>query len=104
MVQAMEASLADIHADDALQWLARVEAAQQAHPQDARWQYLAGMVCLRHQLWGKAQGLLAQAVKGLQAPTLKRRAWCALAELAEQRQEPAAAAQAWKQAALVPQS
>jgi HemY protein len=101
MVQAMEASLADVRAADARQWLARVEAAQQAQPQDARWQYLAGMVCMRHQLWGKAQSLLAQAVKGLQAPALKRQAWCALAELAEQRQEPEAAAQAWKQAALV---
>lgn len=100
MVQAMEASLADAQAPDARQWLARVEAAQQAQPQDARWQYLAGMVCLRHQLWGKAQGLLSQSVKGLQAPALKRRAWSALAELAEQRQDPTAAAQAWKQAAL----
>jgi HemY protein len=104
MVQAMEASAADVRAADARQWLARVETAQQAQPQDARWQYLAGMVCLRHQLWGKAQSLLAQAVKGLQAPALKRQAWCALAELAEQRQEPAVAAQAWKQAALVSQS
>lgn len=103
MVQAMEASLADAQAPDARQWLARIEATQQAQPQDARLQYLAGMVCLRHQLWGKAQSLLSQAVKGLQTPALKRRAWCALAELAEQRQEPVAAAQAWKQAALVAQ-
>jgi HemY protein len=101
MVQAMDASLADVQAPDARQWLARVEAAQQAQPQDARWQYLAGRVYLRHRLWGKAQGLLSQAVKGLQAPALKRQAWCALAELAEQRQDMDAAAQAWKQAALV---
>jgi len=104
MVQALEAALADAQTSDARQWLARVEAAQQAHPQDARWQYLAGMLCLRHQLWGKAQGLLSQAVKGLQAPALKRKAWCALAELAEQRQDPAVATAAWKQAALVTQS
>ena len=103
MVQAMEVSLADAQAPDARQWLARIEATQQAQPQDPRLQYLAGMVCLRHQLWGKAQSLLTQAVKGLQAPELKRRAWCALAELAEQRQEPVVAAQAWKQAALVAQ-
>lgn len=101
MVEAIEASLADPQASDARQWLARVEAAQQAQPQDARWQYLAGMVCLRHQLWGKAQSLLVQAVKGLKAPTLQRRAWCALAELADQRGEPETAAKAWKQAALV---
>ncbi|MFY9185537.1 heme biosynthesis protein HemY, partial [Limnohabitans sp.] len=101
MVQALDAALADAQSSDARQWLARVEAAQLAQPQDARWQYLAGMLCLRHQLWGKAQGLLSQAVKGLQAPVLQRSAWCALAELAEQRQEPAAATAAWKQAALV---
>jgi HemY protein len=100
-VQAMEVCWTDAQGADARQWLARVEAGQQAQPQDARLQYLAGMVCLRHQLWGKAQSLLAQAVKGLQSPALKRKAWCALAELAEQRQESAAAAAAWKQAALV---
>jgi HemY protein len=104
MVQALEAASADVRTSDARQWLARVEAAQQAHPQDARWQYLAGMLCLRHQLWGKAQGLLAQAVKGLHSPVLKRQAWSALAELAEQRQDAQAAAAAWKQAALAAQS
>lgn len=104
MVQALNAALADVQTSDARQWLARVEAAQQAHPQDARWQYLAGMLCLRHQLWGKAQGLLAQSVKGLHSSTLKQQAWCALAELAEQRQDATVAAAAWKQAALAAQS
>lgn len=102
MVQAMEACLSDVQMADARAWLARVETAQQAQPQDPRLQYLAGMLCVRHQLWGKAQSLLAQSVKGLQAPALKHKAWCALAELAEQRQEAAAAAAAWKQAARVP--
>lgn len=101
MAQALQASWVDAQASDARPLLARVEAAQQAQPQDPIWQYLAGMLCLRHQLWGKAQGLLAQAVKGLQAPALKRQAWCALAELAEQRQDVPAAAAAWKQAANV---
>jgi HemY protein len=104
MVQALEASWADAQASDARPWLARVEAAQQAQPQDPRWQYLAGMLCMRHQLWGKAQGLLSQSVKGLQAPALKRKAWCALAELAEQRQDLPAATAAWKQAANVAHS
>jgi HemY protein len=104
MVQALDASWADAQASDARPWLARVEAAQQAQPQDPNWQYLAGMLCLRHQLWGKAQGLLSQSVRGLQAPALKRKAWCALAELAEQRQDLPAATAAWKQAANVAQS
>lgn len=106
MVQALEASWADpnAQASDARSWLARIEAAQQAQPQDPLWQYLAGMMCMRHQLWGKAQGLLSQSVKGLQAPALKRKAWCALAELAEQRQDLPAATAAWKQAANLGQS
>lgn len=104
MVQALEATLVDAQASDARTWLARVETAQQARPHDPFWQYLAGMLYLRHQLWGKAQGLLSQSVKGLQAPALKRQAWCALAELAEQRQDVPAATAAWKQAAQLAQS
>lgn len=101
VVRALQTSLTDPQAADARQWLARIETAQQAQPRDARLQYLAGMVCLRHQLWGKSQNLLAQAVKGLKDPVLQRSAWSALAELAEQRQDAPAAAQAWKQAAQV---
>jgi HemY protein len=101
LVQAIETSLADLSTADARPWLARIEAAQQAQPRDASLQYLAGMVCMRHQLWGKAQMLLTQAVKGLGDPVLLRRSWSALAGLAEQRQDAVAAAQAWKQAALV---
>jgi HemY protein len=104
MVQALEASSVDAQASDARPWLARVEAAQQAKPQDPLWQYLAGMLCMRHQLWGKAQGLLSQSVKGLHAPALKRKAWCALAELAEQLHDLPAATAAWKQAANLDQS
>ena len=81
-------------------WLADVENAQRAQPADAGLQYLAGQACIHHQLWGKAQALLAQATHGLQDPTLRRRAWCSLARLAEQRGDAAAAQAAWKQAAL----
>ena len=99
LVQVLEQSLTDVPSADARQWLARIEAAQQAQPQDAHLQYLAGMVYLRHQLWGKAQSLLAQATRSLPDTGLQRQAWAALAELAEQRQDDAAALQAWKQAA-----
>ena len=101
VVQALERSQPDPQAPDARQGLARVEGLQQAQPRDARLQYLAGMVCLKQRLWGKAQALLSQAAKGLQEPELLRATWLALAELAEQREDAAAAAQAWKQAALV---
>ncbi|MBE7369719.1 heme biosynthesis protein HemY [Ramlibacter pallidus] len=80
-------------------WLARIEAAQKANPRDATLQYLAGMACMKRQLWGKAQQLLTQAALGLQDAALHRNAWRALAELAEQREDAPAAAQAWKRAA-----
>ncbi len=101
LVQALELSMKDVPSADARAWLARIEAAQQALPNEAHLQYLAGMVFLRHQLWGKAQNLLSQAVRGLPDAALQRRAWAALAELAEQRQDTATALQAWKQAARV---
>ncbi len=54
---------------------------------------------MKRQLWGKAQQLLTQAGLGLQDPVLYRRAWSALAELAEGRNDMAQAADAWKRAA-----
>jgi HemY protein len=95
LVCALEEGLDTIDAT----WLARIEAAQRANPRDATLQYLAGMACMKRQLWGKAQQLLSQAALGLQDPGLHRNAWRALAELAEQREDASAAAQAWKRAA-----
>ncbi|MDR3454820.1 MAG: heme biosynthesis HemY N-terminal domain-containing protein [Rhodoferax sp.] len=95
LVRALELGLESLDAP----WLARIEAAQQRNPRDARLQYLAGMACMKRQLWGKAQQLLTQATMGLQDAGLHRNAWCALAQLAEQRGDDAAAAQAWKRAA-----
>jgi len=80
-------------------WLARIEAAHRADPRDVALQYLAGMACMRRRLWGKAQQLLGLAVSGLKEGRLQRKAWRALAELAEERSDSAAAALAWKQAA-----
>jgi len=80
-------------------WLARIEAAQRANPRDGTLQYLAGMACMKRQLWGKAQQLLTQAALTLQDAKLHRNAWRALAELAEQREDGEAAALAWKRAA-----
>ncbi|MCW8173920.1 heme biosynthesis protein HemY [Verminephrobacter aporrectodeae] len=96
LVRALEAGL------DALDvpWLARIEAAQQANPRDARLQYLAGMACLKRQLWGKARQLLTQAAEQLGDAGLRASAWRHLAELAEQRGDDGAAASAWKKSAL----
>ena len=97
LVRVLEDSLGDLDAT----WLARIEAAQQRRPHDEHLQYLAGCACLQRQLWGKAQQWLQQAAPALHDETLRRRAWQHLAQLAEQRSDTAAAAHAWKQAALV---
>jgi HemY protein len=80
-------------------WLARIESAQRANPRSATLQYLAGMACMKRQLWGKAQQLLTQAALGLQDLKLHRKAWRALARLAEERGDAEAAQLAYRRAA-----
>lgn len=80
-------------------WLTRIESAQMGNPRDALLQYLAGVTCMHLSLWGKAQQLLKQALPQLQDERLRRRAWQALALLAEQREDSAAATEAWRNAA-----
>jgi HemY protein len=92
LVTTLERGLDSIDSD----WLARIEAALLGRPRDPNFQYLAGMACLHRQLWGKAQQLLGQAVLNLRDAGLQRRAWRALAQLAEQRGDAAAAQQAWR--------
>jgi HemY protein len=101
LMQTLEAVLTAQKEPGDLAWLTRIEKAQLANPRDARLQYLAGIACKSHQLWGKAQQQLSQAALQLIDAYLKRRAWCALAELAEQRGDVAAAGVAWKNAAQV---
>lgn len=96
LVRALEAGLEALDGP----WLARIEAAQQANPRDARLQYLAGMACLQRQLWGKSQQLLTQAAQQLADTSLRSSAWRHLAELAERRGDAIGAAEAWKKAAL----
>ena len=80
-------------------WLARIEAAQKGNPRDATLQYLAGMACMKRQLWGKAQQHMSHAAMGLRDVKLHRNAWRSLAVLAEERSDHETAAQAWKRAA-----
>lgn len=101
LIDTLEAVLAMQTESQDMAWLARIEQAQQANPRDPRLQYLAGMACKAHQLWGKAQQQLLQASAQLNDHTLKRRTWCALAELAEQRGDAATAGSAWKKAAQI---
>jgi HemY protein len=95
LVRALEAGLDSIDGT----WLARIESAQRANPRETTLQYLAGMACMKRQLWGKAQQLMGQAAPALQDRALRRNAWRAVAELAEMRDDGQAAAQAWKKAA-----
>lgn len=94
----LERALTASPASDTRDWLAKLETAQRAQPRHAALQYLVGVLCLHHQLWGKAQTHLQAAVTQLQ-PQLKARAWQRLAEMAEHRDDHAAAAAAWKAAA-----
>jgi HemY protein len=95
LVRALEAGLDSVDAD----WLSRIESAQKNNPRDANLQYLAGMACMKRQLWGKAQQLLTQAGLGLLDTDLHRRTWQALAQLAEARGDADEASAAWKRAA-----
>jgi len=80
-------------------WLARIEAAQLGNPREPLLQYLAGIACMHLGLWGKAHQLLRQSLTQLADEQLRRRAWSALAQLAEQREDGAAALEAWRKAA-----
>lgn len=81
-------------------WLTRIEKAQMSDPGDSALQYLAGIACMRLQLWGKAQQLLKQSLPRLHDAGLERSAWAALAELAERRGDTSASTEAWQNAAL----
>jgi HemY protein len=97
LVRALEAGLDSVDAD----WLSRIELAQRNNPRDPNLQYIAGMACMKRQLWGKAQQLLAQAALALRDADLLRRAWQVLARLAESRDDAEQASTAWKRAAQV---
>jgi HemY protein len=100
LIQTLDSSLTGVESQDEKEWLIAVEAAQKANPRSALLQFLAGRVCQKRQLWGKAQVLLAQAAPLLQDPAIKRQAWRALAELAEQREDLPATLHALKKASM----
>lgn len=99
LVRALEGGFADSQGAPDAQWLGRIEAAQMLNPGDALLLYLAGVACMRLQLWGKARQLLTQSLTRLQDPGLRRDAWYLLAELAQQHGDADAATAAWRNAA-----
>ena len=99
LVRVLEAGFSAAQGVPDASWLSRIESAQLSKPNDVILQYLAGCVCMRLSLWGKAQQLLKQALMRLQDRELQRNAWRALAQLAEQRNDTEAASQAYREAA-----
>lgn len=99
LIRVLESSFALASGAPEAAWLTRIEQAQMANPGDSALLYLAGITCMRLQLWGKAQQLLKQSLSGLQDAGLERNVWQALAELAERRGDVAASTQAWQNAA-----
>jgi len=100
LIQALDMSFMGQDTPEEREWLVAIEAAQKANPRDALLQFLAGRLCQKRQLWGKAQVMLAQAAPALEDPQLRRQAWRAVAELAEQREDVSAALQALKKASM----
>jgi HemY protein len=83
------------------EWLASIDRARQTYPRWVELQYLAGLVCWHHALWGKAQQMLEQAAPQLKHAEMQRQAWRTLAQLAEQKEDTVRAQLCWKRAAEV---
>ena len=101
LVRVLDRSFAQTSGGPDADWLARIETAQLSQPGNALLQYLAGFACLRLSLWGKAQQLIRQSLTQLDNDQLKRQAWVALAQLAQQREDAQAEIEAWRQAAKI---
>jgi HemY protein len=99
VAQILARALALLPADP--EWLASIDRARQTYPRWVELQYLAGLVCWHHALWGKAQQMLEQAAPQLKNADMQRQAWRTLAQLAEQKEETARAQLCWKRAAEV---
>jgi len=88
LVRTLEGSMAAPLEPPELAWVARIEQTQLAAARDPLLQYLAGVMCMRLSLWGKAQHLLRQCVAISQEPDIKRDAQRALEQIAQRRDTP----------------
>jgi HemY protein len=81
-------------------WLPRLEAAAQAYPRDGAIALAVGFALVDRQLWGKGRRLLEQAAADTRlGSALRRKAWVALAQLAQGEGDAARAAQCFEAAA-----
>jgi HemY protein len=84
------------------EWLPKLEAAVKDHPREPAIAYAVGCALAERQLWGKARGLLEQAAANETLPAAaRRRAWLALAQLAEQQSDGERAARCYESAARI---
>ena len=88
LVRTLESSMAAPLEPPELAWVARIEQAQLAAARDPLLQYLAGVMCMRLSLWGKAQHLLRQCAAISQEPDIQRDAKRALEQIALRRDTP----------------
>jgi HemY protein len=85
------------------EWLPRLEAASNTSPGDGAVALAVGIGLVERQLWGKARHLLEQAVADGRLPnSLRRKGWVALAQLAQQEDDPSRAARCFEAAARLP--
>ena len=85
------------------EWLPRLEAASQAYPREGGVALALGCALTERQLWGKALVALEQAAADPSLPAAARRkAWLALARLAQQESDAARAARCFEAAARLP--
>jgi HemY protein len=99
LVLVLELCFSRMQTEPDVAWLTRIETAQLAKPRDPLLMYLAGMTCMRLSLWGKSLQMLKLAITLLKDERLIRNAWRGMAKLAEQREDPVAALEAWRLAA-----
>jgi HemY protein len=99
LVLVLELCFSRMQTETDVAWLTRIETAQLAKPRDPLLMYLAGMTCMRLSLWGKSLQMLKLAITLLKDERLIRNAWRGMAKLAEQREDPVAALEAWRLAA-----
>jgi HemY protein len=85
LVRVLEAGFSQQDGAPDAKWLARIESAQMADPRNALLQYLAGVMCARLSLWGKAQHLFRQCIAVCVDLELKQDAQRALDDVARQR-------------------
>lgn len=80
-------------------WLGPVESLASSHPREPMLTAVAAAVYAERQLWGKAQPLLDQTVRGAAPMEVRRDAWRRLAELALQKGDDETANACFRQAA-----